>query len=143
MLTRTLWGDPVEEPFDATTVRPGSLDARVLDQCEWWVDGLGRAHRLTDLEPAWRRGIATYLYRKATDLHAVCALCEAVGVCDSAARYLAAIASGAPAIADVDASTWLESTEFFRALRSAQPDIPEPATLRAQAEAADTAPDDN
>jgi hypothetical protein len=138
LFTRTQWGDPVEEPFDATRVRPGSLDARVLDQPEWWVDGRGRAHRLVDLAPAWRRAIATYLYRNAALLHAVCALCEATGACDSAAMYMTTIASGAPMIADVDPFTWLESTEFFRALRSAQPDNAEPAVLRASADAAAT-----
>jgi hypothetical protein len=133
---RTVWGDEVERPFDAATITPGRFDMRVLDQDTEWVDGQGHRHRLTDLDPVWRRNIGAFLYLRARSMHRIEAACDALGLVVSAAEFWATVASGVPAVAVTDPYDWLESTTLFRALRRLQPDLATAAELRRWAEAA-------
>jgi hypothetical protein len=135
LFRHTIWGEPIDEPFDAAHVPPGHFDARVLDQGQTWVDGQGGAHLLVDLDPAWRRNIALSLYRRARNLHKVCGLCEAFGVSESAASFIAMAGFRVPRILDQNPYTWLEGTVFFQGLRSEQPDISDSAALKALADA--------
>ena len=140
-----IWGEPLGPPFDPAAVRPGSLDARVLGQDRWWVDATGAPHHLGDLSAGWAANVVAHLYRRACEMHAVEAVCEALGVDVSAAGHamwraaLTAAGGRAAPIAAVDPYDWLESQPLIRALRRRHPGIAPPPVLRAWAERAGAA----
>ena len=96
------------------------LDLRVFDQDKWWVDHLGRPHRLEEMSAGYRRAVCHYLRRLAPSLHAAMALREVLEACDAADGSISwvDIASelGLPTIGSHDPWQWLESTPLFRRL---------------------------
>jgi hypothetical protein len=87
-------GEPVDGPYDPAAIEAGALDARVLGQTTYWVDGNGESHLLTEMAPQWRLNIGAFLVVKARCLHAVEGLYEASGAGAPAGAYLAMLASG-------------------------------------------------
>jgi len=117
--------------LDPTTVPPGSIDRRILDQDKVWVDRFGVVHQLATMQVSYRRNVVAYLYLTCTDLWVGAALDE---VLDHGIDYHQVTASlGVPPIAEVDRHAWLESTVLVRALRRATPDLASPQRLRAWA----------
>ena len=101
----TIWGDPVEPPFD-----PGQPPApvRVLYQSTWWADSRGRCLELSSMSRAHRRNVLRYLAIRCRELHRLEAAWDTLGLGVSAGAYWAGLASGAPATHEVEPFGWLE-----------------------------------
>lgn len=132
---RTIWGEPVDPPFDpAQPPAPGRLDVRVLYQPTWWVDHAGRCLLIAEMSPSHRRNLLLFLAARCRELHRLEAAWDALGAGVSAGAFLGQVASGAPATHQLDPFDWLEALPLMRALRAITPDAPAPAALRAWAD---------
>ncbi|MCU1400343.1 MAG: hypothetical protein JWN62_3452 [Acidimicrobiales bacterium] len=64
------WNDdlwPGGEPFtDFGQFGVDALHLRVFDQTEWWVDRLGRPHRLDEMTDGSRRNVIVFLTTSST-----------------------------------------------------------------------------
>ena len=98
------------------------LDLRVFSQDIWWVDRLGRPHRLEAMSQRYRRNVLTFLLASAEQRwldevrrEAITAVTDAM---EGKASYaVMAHDAGAPRVADLDPLLWLESTPLVRRLR--------------------------
>ena len=124
-------GPAPDPPFDPRRVTPGTLDRRVLDQTQLWVDSHATVHRLPDMGDAYRANVVAHLHLHATWMWAVAAFDELLD--DPVALHAAHRETGIPLIGEVDPHTWLESTPLVRALRQLTPSIAPPAVLTAWA----------
>jgi hypothetical protein len=125
----TIWGQPVDRPFDPARVRPGHLDLTVLYQNRFWVDVTGRCWELTAMSPAYRAAVVGFLHGQAAGIHRIEAEAEDLGAVCSAAQFLLTRALDLPRIRDIDPSDFIEATPMVRALRGLSPDIPPAAEL--------------
>jgi hypothetical protein len=117
-----LW-EGVEQPFTAFgQFGIDMLDMRVFSQEVWWVDRLGRPHRLDDMSQEYRRNVLTFLLHSARQRWLDEVRNESLTALTDAARGKASYAviahdAGAPRVADLDPLSWLESTPLIRRLR--------------------------
>jgi hypothetical protein len=117
-----LW-EGVEQPFTACgQFGIDMLDMRVFSQEVWWVDRLGRPHRLDDMSQEYRRNVLTFLLHSARQRWLDEVRNESLTALTDAARGKASYAviahdAGAPRVADLDPLSWLESTTLIRRLR--------------------------
>jgi hypothetical protein len=98
------------------------LDMRVFSQDTWWVDRLGRPHRLEAMSQDYRRNVLTFLLTSAEQRwldevtgEAITAVTDAIA--GRASFAVMAHDAGAPRVADLDPHVWLESTPLIRRLR--------------------------
>jgi hypothetical protein len=112
-----------EQPFTMFgQFGPDMLDQRVFSQDVWWVDRLGRPHRLEAMSLEYRRNVIAFLRKSVAQrwLDEVCR--EALtALSDSLLGKVSfpvlARQAGFDLTADVDPATWLESTPLVRRLR--------------------------
>jgi len=123
------WEQP--EPFDPRDVPPGTLDARILDQDQVWVDRFGQVHQLRDMCDAYRANVLAHLYIARSDKWCWAALNELLT--SRASMFVLTRATGVPMIAELSATQWLESTPLARGLRRLTPGIAAPVVLEAWA----------
>src|SRR6478672_2156864 len=123
------WEQP--EPFDPRDVPPGTLDARILDQDQVWVDRFGQVHQLRDMCDAYRANVLAHLYIARSDKWCWAALNELLT--SRASMFVLTRATGVPMNAELSATQWLESTPLARGLRRLTPGIAAPVVLEAWA----------
>lgn len=58
-----------DEPFDPQAVTPGSIDYRVVDQDEWWVNVRGEPFRLNEMSKDYLRSVYNFMQPKAEEFH--------------------------------------------------------------------------
>ncbi|MCU1393482.1 MAG: hypothetical protein JWM34_1910 [Ilumatobacteraceae bacterium] len=121
------WNDdlwPGERPFtDFGQFGVDALDLRVFDQTDWWVDRLGRPHRLDEMTDDYRRNVIVFLTSFVDGFHAASALREAATTLGDAllgrvSYALLATDVGAPRTLDLEPISWLEATPLMRRLRA-------------------------
>lgn len=117
-----LW-EGVEQPFTVFgQFGVDMLDQRVFAQDVWWVDRLGRPHRLDEMGEQYRRNVLQFLTESAEQrwldevrLEAITAFTDAMR--GKVSFAVLADAAGARRVRDTDPVTWLESTPLVRRLR--------------------------
>jgi hypothetical protein len=98
------------------------LDQRVFSQDVWWVDRLGRPHRLEAMSQEYRRNVLSFLLESAQQRWLDEVIRESLTALSDAIRGEVSFAvmahqAGAPRVADLDPIVWLESTPLIRRLR--------------------------
>lgn len=104
-----------DRPFtDFGQFGPGSVDLRVFDQDEWWVDRWGNPHRISDLTAEERREVTSICLRQAESwwpqaaFNQLCVLTyEQVG---------GLFDRGDALIAELQPQDWVRRSVLFRAL---------------------------
>lgn len=117
-----LW-EGVEQPFTMFgQFGIDMLDQRVFSQDVWWVDRLGRPHRLDEMGEQYRRNVLQFLTESAEQrwldevrLEALTAFTDAM--LGKVSYAVLAEDAGAARVRDADPVTWLESTPLVRRLR--------------------------
>jgi hypothetical protein len=117
-----LW-EGVEQPFTAFgQFGIDRLDMRVFSQDVWWVDRLGRPHRLEQMSQDYRRNVLAFLLETAQQRWLDQVVYESLTALTDAIRGkpsypVTAHDACAPRVADLDPLVWLESTPLIRRLR--------------------------
>jgi hypothetical protein len=106
-----------------------SLDLRVFDQDVWWVDRLGRPHRLEAMSTEYRRAVLAFLLDLAGQYWTDAVLSEAITALTDVVRGRVAYGvlaedAGAPSVGDLDPVAWLEGSPLMRRLRALTPEGP-------------------
>jgi hypothetical protein len=118
---RDLW--PGETPFtDWGQFGVDHLDLRVFDQDVWWVDRLGRPHRLVEMSEEYVANVILHLEENARYFYFGTMRRSFIQMLGDAyyGRVngdVVAEALGAPTLSDVSPEQWLESTPLMRRLR--------------------------
>jgi len=105
-----------------STITPGTLDARVLDQERYWVTAEAVVLPLAAMTGAHLSAVARLLQTHATRMHmnamvdALLELIDARSTGDTTPEQLTHDLIG-QSIASVTAAAWLESTALMRAIR--------------------------
>jgi hypothetical protein len=101
---------------------PDMLDMRVFDQAVWWVDRLGRPHRLEAMSMVYRCNVIAFLVKSVeqrwldeVSREALTAITDAI--LGKVSFPVLARQAGLDLTVDVDPETWLESTPLVRRLR--------------------------
>jgi hypothetical protein len=120
-----------EPPFDPYRVTPGSLDRRILNQAQVWVDRTGAPRQLASMSDGYRANVVAHLHTHAFWMWSDAAFEELL------ATPLVILAvqdeAGVPLTGDLDPHHWLESTPLVRELRRLSPTIASPVVLTARA----------
>ncbi len=109
-------------PAWISTIAPGTLDARVLDQERYWVTAEATVLPLAGMTGAHLSAVARLLHAHATCMHldamfdALLDLIDARSVGETTAEQLTHDLTG-QSIASVSPDVWLESTPLMRAIR--------------------------
>jgi hypothetical protein len=112
-----------EQPFTKFgQFGPDMLDMRVFDQDVWWVDRLGRPHRLEAMSQQYRRNVIAFLLKSVeqrwldeVSREALTAITDAI--LGKVSFPVLARQAGLDLTVDLDPETWLESTPLVRRLR--------------------------
>lgn len=105
-----------------STIAPGTLDARVLDQERYWVTGEATVLPLVSMTEAHLSAVVRFLHVHATRMHldamvdALLDLIDARSAGETTAEQVTHDLTG-QSIASVSANVWLESTPLLRAIR--------------------------
>ena len=99
----------------------GSLDLRVFDQGEVWVDRFGEAHQIETMTPEYVANVRWMLLSRSEEFHLACSLIE---VLSEAGKVLQGDVSWLSlreeldmlAVCEMDPAVWLYSTPLWRAL---------------------------
>jgi hypothetical protein len=109
------------------------LDQRVFDQDVWWVDRLGRPHRLEAMSLEYRRNVIAFLLNSVeqrwldeVSREALTAITDAI--LGKVSFPVLARKAGLDLTVDVDPETWLESTPLVRRLRQLTAEGPDAPT---------------
>ncbi|CAM4008410.1 hypothetical protein JAAN108728_06895 [Janibacter anophelis] len=95
---------------------------RVFDQDVWWVDVLGRPHRLVAMSDEYLTNVITFLTEGEQRFHqgtVLRGLLEDIGALleGRPGGQQVLEATGAPALSEVEPRAWLEGSPLMRVLR--------------------------
>jgi hypothetical protein len=108
------------------------LDQRVFSQDVWWVDRLGRPHRMEHMSAQYRRNVLIFLLDSVQQRWLDEVIRESLTALTDAVRGEVSFAVmahqvGAPLVADLDPVVWLVSTPLVRRLRRLIDNEPTPS----------------
>ena len=121
-----------EAPFDPYRVTPGSLDKRILDQTQLWVDGHAAVHRVDDMGHAYRANVVAHLHLHADWMWSANVIEELLS--NPVELHAAQRAAEIRLVGESNPHTWLESTPLVRELRRLTPGIAHAPVLVAWAQ---------
>lgn len=116
-----LW--PGELPFTAFGQwGTDRMELRVFEQDVWWVDRLGRAHRIEEMTEQYRTNVVHFLREHVRALHAAVCREQLVSLAGEILLGLpgverTALAAGVPPLTSLSPEAWLEGTPLMRCLR--------------------------